>query len=36
MRRFLMDNDKTLASCINMVYYIVTPTLKGKARLAIG
>lgn len=29
-----MDNDKVLASCINMVYYIVTPSLKGKARLA--
>lgn len=34
MRRFLMDNDKVLASCINMVYYIVTPSLKGKARSA--
>lgn len=34
MRRFLMDNDKVLASCVNMVYYIVTPSLKGKARLA--
>jgi len=34
MRKFLMDNDKVLASCINMVYYIVTPGLKGKARLA--
>ena len=29
-----MDNDKVLASCINMVYYIVTPSLKGKSRLA--
>lgn len=27
-----MDNDKVLASCINMVYYIVTPSLKGKSR----
>jgi hypothetical protein len=34
MRRFLMDNDKVLTSCINMVYYIVTPSLKGKARSA--
>jgi len=34
MRRFLMDNDKVLASCINMVYYIVTPSLKGKSRFA--
>lgn len=34
MRRFLMDNDKALASCINMVYYIVSPSLKGKARSA--
>jgi hypothetical protein len=34
MRKFLMDNDKVLASCINMVYYIVTPSLKGKARFA--
>ncbi|KAF9786711.1 Dopey, N-terminal-domain-containing protein [Thelephora terrestris] len=32
MRRFLMENDKVLASCINMVYYIVTPSLRGKAR----
>ena len=29
-----MDNDKVLASCINMVYYIATPSLKGKGRLA--
>lgn len=29
-----MDNDKVLTSCINMVYYIVTPSLKGKVRSA--
>jgi hypothetical protein len=33
MRRFLMDNDKVLTLCVNLVYYIVTPSLKGKARL---
>ena len=27
-----MDNDKVVTSCTNMVYYIVTPSLKGKAR----
>ncbi|KAJ7750196.1 Dopey, N-terminal-domain-containing protein [Mycena metata] len=32
MRRFLMDNDKVVASCTNIVYYIVTPAMKGKSR----
>ncbi|KAJ7755024.1 Dopey, N-terminal-domain-containing protein [Mycena maculata] len=32
LRRFLMDNDKVVASCTNIVYYIVTPGMKGKTR----
>ncbi|KAF9654142.1 hypothetical protein BDM02DRAFT_3152598 [Thelephora ganbajun] len=32
MRKFLMDSDKVLVSCVNVVYYIVTPSLKGKTR----
>ncbi|KAJ7610904.1 Dopey, N-terminal-domain-containing protein [Roridomyces roridus] len=32
LRRFLMDNDKVVASCTNIVYYIITPAFKGKSR----
>ncbi|KAJ7204429.1 Dopey, N-terminal-domain-containing protein [Mycena pura] len=32
LRRFLMDNDKVVASCTNIVYYIVGPAMKGKVR----
>ncbi|KAJ7687383.1 Dopey, N-terminal-domain-containing protein [Mycena rosella] len=32
LRRFLMDNDKVVASCTNIVYYIVSPAMKGKSR----
>lgn len=31
-RRFLIDNDKTVAVCSNMVYYIVAPSFKTRAR----
>ncbi|CAK5264480.1 unnamed protein product [Mycena citricolor] len=30
LRRFLMDNDKVVAACTNVVYYIVGPAMKGK------
>ncbi|KAJ7103154.1 Dopey, N-terminal-domain-containing protein, partial [Mycena belliarum] len=32
LRRFLMDNDKVIASCTNIVYYVVSPAMKGKSR----
>ncbi|KAJ7665387.1 Dopey, N-terminal-domain-containing protein [Mycena polygramma] len=32
LRRFLMDNDKVVASCTNIVYYIIGPAMKGKTR----
>ncbi|TDL20872.1 hypothetical protein BD410DRAFT_840852 [Rickenella mellea] len=32
LRRFLMENDKVVGACNNIVYYIVNPALKGKAR----
>ncbi|KIY73422.1 hypothetical protein CYLTODRAFT_365976 [Cylindrobasidium torrendii FP15055 ss-10] len=32
LRRFLADNDKVLAACSNIVYYVVTPSMKGKTR----
>ncbi|KAJ7269339.1 Dopey, N-terminal-domain-containing protein [Mycena haematopus] len=32
LRRFLMDNDKVVAACTNIVYYIVGPAMKGKSR----
>ncbi|KAF7303085.1 Dopey-N domain-containing protein [Mycena kentingensis (nom. inval.)] len=31
LRKFLMDNDKVVASCTNIVYYIVSPAMKGKS-----
>ncbi|KAJ6523556.1 Dopey, N-terminal-domain-containing protein [Mycena capillaripes] len=31
LRRFLMDNDKVVAACTNIVYYIVGPAMKGKS-----
>ncbi|KAK2464744.1 hypothetical protein APHAL10511_003162 [Amanita phalloides] len=30
LRKFLMDNDKVAAACSNIVYYVVSPCLKGK------
>ncbi|OAX42077.1 hypothetical protein K503DRAFT_863326 [Rhizopogon vinicolor AM-OR11-026] len=32
LRRFLMDNDKVASACSNIVYYIVNPGIKAKAR----
>ncbi|KAJ8582095.1 hypothetical protein M405DRAFT_582865 [Rhizopogon salebrosus TDB-379] len=32
LRRFLMDNDKVANACSNIVYYIVNPSIKAKAR----
>ncbi|KAG1754714.1 Dopey, N-terminal-domain-containing protein [Suillus paluster] len=32
LRRFLMDNDKVASACSNIVYYIVSPGIKMKAR----
>ncbi|GAA5872796.1 hypothetical protein JCM8547_005705, partial [Rhodosporidiobolus lusitaniae] len=32
LRRFLIDADKTAAVCSNMVYYIVTPSFKTRAK----
>ncbi|KAF7307364.1 Dopey-N domain-containing protein [Mycena indigotica] len=31
LRKFLMDNDKVVAACTNIVYYIVSPAMKGKS-----
>lgn len=32
LRKFLVDSDKILAACNQIVYNIVNPALKGKAR----
>ncbi|TFK70447.1 hypothetical protein BDN72DRAFT_887964 [Pluteus cervinus] len=32
MRRFLVDNDKITTACTNIVYYIVSPAMKGRTR----
>ncbi|RDB28675.1 Protein dopey [Hypsizygus marmoreus] len=32
LRKFLLDNDKVLASCNNIIYYIVNPSMRGKSR----
>ncbi len=32
LRKFLIDSDKILAACNQIVYSIVTPALKGKSR----
>ncbi|KIK71711.1 hypothetical protein GYMLUDRAFT_33858 [Collybiopsis luxurians FD-317 M1] len=32
MRRILMDNDKVSSACANIVYYIVSPSLKGRTK----
>ncbi|KAJ3774387.1 Dopey, N-terminal-domain-containing protein [Lentinula raphanica] len=32
MRRILMDNDKISSACANIVYYIISPALKGKTK----
>ncbi|KAF8079121.1 Dopey, N-terminal-domain-containing protein [Lyophyllum atratum] len=32
LRKFLVDNDKVISACNNIVYYIVNPAMKGKTR----
>lgn len=32
LRRFLLENDKVIATCNNIVYYIVNPAMRGKTR----
>ncbi|KAF8665364.1 hypothetical protein AX16_000383 [Volvariella volvacea WC 439] len=32
LRRFFTDNDKVASACSNIVYYIIGPAMKGKAR----
>jgi hypothetical protein len=32
LRRFLLENDKVIAACNNIVYYIVNPAMRGKTR----
>lgn len=32
LRKFLIDSDKILAACNQIIYNIVTPALKGKSR----
>jgi hypothetical protein len=32
LRQLLLDNDKTLTACNNIVYYIVNPAMKSRTR----
>ena len=32
LRKFLVDNDKVLAACTNIIYYIVAPAIKVKSK----
>ncbi|KAH6916730.1 Dopey, N-terminal-domain-containing protein [Coprinopsis sp. MPI-PUGE-AT-0042] len=32
LRRFLLENDKVISACSNIVYYVVNPALRGKTR----
>jgi hypothetical protein len=32
IRKLLVDQDKVATACSNIVYYIIGPTLKGKAK----
>ncbi|KAF5384809.1 hypothetical protein D9615_001099 [Tricholomella constricta] len=32
LRRFLVDNDKVISACNNIVYYVVNPAMRGKTR----
>ncbi|KAF9447031.1 hypothetical protein P691DRAFT_803039 [Macrolepiota fuliginosa MF-IS2] len=32
LRKFLVDNDKVASVCTNIVYYIVTPAMRGRTR----
>lgn len=31
LRRFLLDNDKILGACTNIVYYVAAPVMKGRS-----
>lgn len=35
MRRFLVENDKMVSTCSNMVYYLVNPAFKSRAKCAL-
>jgi hypothetical protein len=35
LRRFLLENDKVIANCNNIVYYIVNPAMRGKTRYGV-
>jgi len=32
LRKFLLDTDKVASICANIIYYIVTPALRGRSR----
>jgi len=32
LRRFLIENDKIITTCNNIIYYIVNPAMRGKTR----
>lgn len=32
LRRFLLENDKVISTCSNIIYYIVNPAMRGKTR----
>ncbi|KAG6813245.1 hypothetical protein H0H92_012882 [Tricholoma furcatifolium] len=32
LRKFLVDNDKILSACNNIVYYVVNPAMRGRSR----
>jgi len=32
LRKFLLDPDKVASICVNIIYYIVTPALRGRTR----
>ncbi|KNZ76347.1 Protein dopey [Termitomyces sp. J132] len=32
LRKFLMDNDKIISACSNIIYYVVNPAMRGRAR----
>ncbi|KAG6911306.1 hypothetical protein DXG01_002145 [Tephrocybe rancida] len=32
LRKFLVDNDKILSACNNIVYYVVNPAMRGRTR----
>ncbi|KAG5340493.1 hypothetical protein C0989_001400 [Termitomyces sp. Mn162] len=32
LRKFSMDNDKIISACSNIIYYVVNPAMRGRAR----